>query len=241
MNRIVQGDHPYSLFPPELIAAGINLDLEPEWNPTELAARWTLRTSGGQLTLMGGRVFERNPIIEFDFTLPTGFATNYQSYDFMGVAFTQTLGSVLLKSELFWSPEAPVQTFGQPLPQVAQTFKGLIGFDYNHESLGTLIVETSVVHAGDSGWNQPDGTTVSGALMWSNRFWRDQLNLSLVAIMLGDLENRVLRAAVDYQVLDELAVSAQGTLIDYPSFPAIQQWDRVDLSLVWSWDLARSS
>ena len=74
--------------------------------------------------------------------------------------------------------------------------------------------------------------------MWSNRFWRDQLSLSLVGIVFGDLDNRIFRASIDYQVLDELALNAQGTLIDYEDFPAFQAWDRVDLSIVWSWDLS---
>ncbi len=238
MNRIVQGDHPYSLFPPELSAAGIRVDLSPEWDPNDIAARWTLRTRGGEVTLMGGRVFERNPILTLDLTTPTGVTVSYQAYEFVGIAWTQTAGSVLLKSEIFWSPEAPVQTMGQPLPQSSETFKGMLGLDYNHESLGTVIVEANVVHTGDGGWNTPDGTTASGALMWSNRFWRDQLSLSLVGIVFGDLDNRIFRASIDYQVLDELALNAQGTLIDYEDFPAFQAWDRVDLSLVWSWDLS---
>ena len=81
---------------------------------------------------------------------------------------------------------------------------------------------------------------LNGALMWSQRFWRDQISLSIVALILGDISNRVLRTSIDYQVLDELAISAQGTLIHYPDLSLVEHWDRVDCNLVWAWDLASS-
>jgi hypothetical protein len=250
MNRIVQGNHPYSVVPPR----DFGMDLSPEWSPTEAAARFNIQTRSGQFSLMAGRVFERNPLTQPDFTSPLGFTMSYPSYNFVGATFSRALGPILIKSELFWSPEAPLQAMGQPLPTSAESFKGLLGLDYNHESLGTIIIEANIIHPGEPeanenvvetggiSWMQPADTTVSAAIMWSNRFWRDQISASLVGMLFGDPSIRILRASIDYQILDELALNAQGTLIDYEgSFPRFQEWDRIDLSLVWSWDLARSS
>ena len=76
--------------------------------------------------------------------------------------------------------------------------------------------------------------------MWSNRFFRDQITLSIVGMVFGSFDNRVIRASLDYQVLDELSISTQGTLIEYPALALVENWDRVDCNLVWAFDLAGS-
>ena len=81
------------------------------------------------------------------------------------------------------------------------------------------------------------------AVMWTNQFLNESLAVMVMGILLDGLDNRVLRASIDYKLLDDLIISGQGTVIDFESAsllsPATQMtgWDRVDLYLKWAWDL----
>ena len=249
MNRVVDGNHPYSL------TSGLEFKKKYVWDPSEIAGRWSIQTPGGSISVMGGQVYDRNPIPQIDLMggvpVPTG-EVDYIKYPFVGASLTQTLGSVLLKSELSWSWDAMPVGFEELSLLPRDMLKALVGLDYNHESFGTFMVESVLVYMpkdeviafGGQDSRESD-LMLQNAVMWTNQFLDDSLSVMVMGILLDGIDSRVLRASLDYKLLDDLIISGQGTLIDFqsdnPMSPALQVtgWDRVDLYLKWAWDLAR--
>jgi len=243
MNRVVDGAHPYSM------SMGKEIPGEFVWDPSEVAARWSMETSGGNVGLMGGQVYDRNPILQIDYMVGDIIGVDYLKYPFVGAAATQTFGAVLLKTEFSWSWGAPLLTFEQSSSmQPRDTLKALVGLDYNHESLGTWMIESTLLHVIEEPFIDPmtqeqftslADTAFQLAVMWSNQFLNESLTVMAMGILMNGVDNRVIRAGVDYKVLDDLVLSAQGTIIDFADSDIIDDWDRVDLYLKWGWDLAR--
>ncbi|MBT6177154.1 MAG: hypothetical protein HOI23_07885 [Deltaproteobacteria bacterium] len=249
MNRVVDGNHPYSL------TGGLEFEQKYVWDPSEIAGRWSLQTPGGSVAVMGGQVYDGNPVPEItflnDMPVPTG-EVGYIKYPFVGLALTQTMGSLLLKSEVSWSWDAMAMGLDEVSLLPRDMLKALVGLDYNHESFGTFMVESvlvfmpqddSIAFEGQSG--RESELQIQNAVMWSNQFFDDSLSIMVMGILLDGLDNRVLRASLDYKLLDDLIISGQGTVIDFEAANVmspgaqITGWDRVDVNLKWAWDLAR--
>ena len=245
MNRVVDGNHPYSL------TGGLDFEKKYVWDPSEIAGRWSMQTPGGSVSVMGGQVYDRNPVPEITFLnempIPTG-EVDYIKYPFVGFSLTQTLSSLLLKTEFSWSWDAMPLGFEEVSLLPRDMLKALVGLDYNHESFGTFMVESVVVYMpkddlADGQGSRDSEVMTQNAVMWTNQFLNESLAVMVMGILLDGVDNRVVRASIDYKVLDDLIISGQGTVIDFevasPMSPgaAITGWDRVDLYLKWAWDL----
>lgn len=249
MNRVVDGNHPYSL------TSGLEFEKKYVWDPSEVAGRWSMQTPGGSVSVMGGQVYDRNPIPQIALIgstpVPTG-EVDYIKYPFVGLSLTQTLSSVLVKTEISWSWDAMPMNFDDLVLLPRDIFKALIGLDYNHESFGTFMLESVLVYMPKDNFiafagqeSRASELQVQNALMWTNQFLNDSLSVMVMGILMDGVDNRVLRATLDYKLLDDLIISGQGTLIDFESEFAISPatqingWDRVDVNIKWAWDLAR--
>jgi hypothetical protein len=246
MNRVVDGNHPYSL------TGGLELPTKYVWDPSEVAGRWSMQTPGGNIAVMGGQVYDRNPQPVIDFGTGTVSDVEYIKYPFVGASLNQTLGPLLLKSEVSWSWDALPMGFEQMIVVPRDMLKVLVGLDYNHESFGTFMIESVLVYMPKDALSQLPGQAtrdakvqVQTAAMWTHQFLSDSLSVMVMGIVLDGIDNRVVRASLDYKILDDLILSGQGTLIDFESATMmspgalITGWDRLDLNLKWAWDLAR--
>ncbi len=232
-DRVMDGDHPASQTP----GTRLRFDRDDlDWTP-EIAGRWALDSGPFSVGLMGGYVRNRAPVVTALLD-PSGLrlTRTHEHYAYGGLTATAAAAPVLLKAEVFYDHDRPVQAAPEWMleaPPSVRQVSTVVGADLNLgrggmvsvEGLGQLPMEP------DDRLAEPDNRWQL-AVAYSVPLYNDRLDLRAVGMWIEPSRGIVGRLDLGYDVTESWRVAARYTVFSFEDDEIpLDDDDRADLAI----------
>jgi hypothetical protein len=233
-NRQVDSGHPYD------IGSGLSTDNDQD-NNLEYGMRWNFNLNRAEAAFIAGKFSNRDPLFN-------GAEEDYIVAPVIALTYNRAIDPALIKMEFAYMPDQPGQEFNYigaiPVPYIAKRdrYRIMAGMDYMTQNYGSWIAEGYVEYPlYDEGGSESGNQTGLMALMWSDSYLRDDLALSAVFMTYKKFANRLLRFGASYQIDDNWKLITQYSSLvaddNDPTFAPMEDFDRLDLNLEYSFSL----
>lgn len=243
-DRVAEGDHPYALVPgQDLHKRSDNREDRRDMEGSVFISR---EYSMGGISAYAGRFNNRFPIlaaaVSGDSIL---FYDIHEPYWSAGTALTLAVEPFLLKAELAWHWDKPLQASASGLPAgyIREDQAELaLGTDINLGSAGMLTLEyLAAIPVEKNDALAVNRTTHTAGILWSDRYLSDKLSLEVVSLFPESLKNMINRFRAEYFLTDTVSVSAQYTRFDIREklrdYGFMDAYDRIDFCLNFDFNL----
>jgi len=223
-NRLVNRGHPYQSLP----------EYKPESRQLrEWSAVYRFNRDQLELSLMGGLVHQRIPLLKMD-PLTGQLQGSWNPFHYSGLAMTWSTSGWLLKAELAAYRNYGYQGIsltGAPKPLIRDVRAAMAGFDYQHSDLGTLTVEGNIMVPEEK--NSYAKTRSLYAFAWNKAFLNDDLTFSLSHLGFDRMANQLNRAGASFRLDDTWSLEQLYTHISIQDedFRSFENMDRYDITL----------
>lgn len=262
VDRITEGDHPYSFLGSAGSASMGGASLALKDSGEELEAEWGARLNvlmgKSEAAIMAGRFNVRQPIMSLQWAGASAeLIKHYEAYTFLGGSYNLVVDPLLFKVEAGYGRDKPMQGLDElllcaPACATLEIPGGVVrsdeaalsvGVDVNLGGMGSIIAEGSIrKELGSTSGVYPGRDVLSGGIGYSNTFAKELLSFSTFIFFLEDYRNILYRLQGSYKVSDKISVFAQFTQIEVgayrESYGAIEDFDRGDVLIQYHFDLS---